>query len=145
MITCLPLDSVRRLSSVNICRQFARPFWPARLLTVPASKLLMNLCVSRQHWTPGLIVTELIVNCFEHAFPDGRGQISVSVATDQDGTSVTVKVRDNGIGFPATINNKRNGIGLVKRLAEQLNGTATVRSDSGTEWVLTIPTPIAPS
>jgi two-component sensor histidine kinase len=51
-----------------------------------------------------------------------------------------VAIRDDGVGFPILVNGKRNGIGLVKRLIEQLGGTTTLRSEHGTEWVLTVPT-----
>jgi two-component sensor histidine kinase len=93
----------------------------------------------------GLIVTELISNSFEHAFPNGEGAICLSVAPAQVGEAhtVTVTVGDNGVGFSSKVDSKRNGLGLVKRLAEQMGGTATHRSDNGTEWSVTVPARIA--
>jgi len=88
--------------------------------------------------TMGLVAAELITNSFEHAFPDGRGSIQVSlVATSAE--SVTATFRDDGVGFADTGNSKRNGVGLVRRLIEQMEGTATVSGDHGTEWKLKIP------
>ena len=87
----------------------------------------------------GLIVAELIANCYEHAFPDGSGSIYLSVKPIGLGEGVTVIVRDNGVGFSPAADSKRNGLGLVTRLAEQIGGTTTIRSDGGTEWMVTVP------
>jgi two-component sensor histidine kinase len=87
----------------------------------------------------GLIVTELVTNSFEHAFPNGGGFISVSLKLGQHGENAAMIIRDNGVGFPVTVSGKHNGLGLVNRLIEQLGGSANYRSDDGTEWRLTIP------
>ena len=70
----------------------------------------------------GLVVTELLANCFEHAFPDNKGSIHISLAMTPLGERLIVAIRDDGVGFPVLVNGKRNGIGLVKRLIEQLGG-----------------------
>ncbi|WP_309602115.1 sensor histidine kinase [Sphingomonas sp.] len=69
----------------------------------------------------GLIVTELVINCLKHAFPDGRGGvIKVSYRTDEDGW--TLNVADDGVGMPANPRLADAGLGtsIVEALARQL-------------------------
>jgi two-component sensor histidine kinase len=89
----------------------------------------------------GLIVAELISNCYTHAFPDGAGTISVSLVRNKSGDEAMLTVADNGIGFTEVKNSRRHGVGLVRRLMEQVRGSAALRSDNGSEWVLTFPVP----
>jgi len=89
----------------------------------------------------GLVVAELISNSYRHAFPESGGTISVSLLAGKSGGDATIEFVDDGVGFIGTGDTKRRGLGLVKRLMEQVDGTATVRSDHGTAWTLTFPTP----
>lgn len=73
--------------------------------------------------TVGLIVNELVTNCFKYAFPDGaEGTIKIAVAVE--GRRVVIDVEDNGVGYDATV---KPGLGsrLVRMLAEQKRGTMT--------------------
>ena len=90
----------------------------------------------------GLIVTELISNSLEHAFPDGTGSISVSLTSGQSGDDATLIVSDNGVGVPENKDGNHPGLSLVKRLMEQVKGSVTICSDHGTKWVLKFPKPI---
>lgn len=87
----------------------------------------------------GIIVTELITNSFDHAFPASNGSIVVRVCSAGSDTAV-MTISDDGAGFEAKQTSKRHGLGLVKRLAEQLSGSATVDSVLGTLWTVTFPT-----
>ena len=87
----------------------------------------------------GLIVTELVSNCFEHAFPDGTGSIDVLLNGGQPGEDTTLIVSDDGVGFAEKDDSGRHGLGLVKRLMEEVKGLATLRSDHGTKWTLKFP------
>jgi two-component sensor histidine kinase len=90
----------------------------------------------------GIIVAELVTNGYDHAFPDGKGDMVVSVRDAQhDGEMATLTVRDNGRGFQPQAESKRHGLGLVRRLVEQLRGTVTMASDLGA--VCTIRFPVA--
>lgn len=88
----------------------------------------------------GLIINELISNSLKHAFPDGRGgEITVACHADRDGT-VTVEVRDNGIGMPEgldLLDTETLGLQIVAMLVRQLRGTIEMKSENGAEFVLT--------
>ena len=75
----------------------------------------------------GLIVNELISNCFKHAFPDGQGGVVVlSLQPVPDSSLVRLQVRDSGAGFPpgfAGDGGQSLGLQLVTDLSSQLGGT----------------------
>lgn len=88
----------------------------------------------------GLVVTELVANSFDHAFPDGEGKTTVSVhGVDGEAGSAIMTIRDDGPGFTPSGTSKRHGLGLVHRLVEQLGGTAMVAFDHGTVWTIRFP------
>jgi two-component sensor histidine kinase len=89
----------------------------------------------------GLVVTELIANSFEHAFPDGKGSINVSLTGGRLDEMVTLIISDDGTGFAHRDDAKSNGLKLVKRVMQQVGGSATLSSDNGAKWVLNVPTP----
>ena len=92
----------------------------------------------------GIVVAELVSNSYDHAFPDGKGTIDVSVRRDPgNGAMASLTIKDNGQGFEETSGNKRHGLGLVRRLAEQVRGTANVASGAGTTWTIDFPMPEA--
>ena len=89
----------------------------------------------------GLVVAELISNSYLHAFPEGLGEISVSLHAGSPGGEAVIGFTDNGIGYVEASSTKRRGLGLVKRLMEQVEGSAAVYSDDGTTWTLRFPMP----
>ncbi|HAQ01409.1 MAG TPA: histidine kinase, partial [Rhodospirillum rubrum] len=90
----------------------------------------------------GLAVAELVANAYDHAFPDGRGTITVSaLKQDSEDARAILTIADNGKGFSINGGTKRHGVGLVRRLIEQIGASATVVSDQGTVWTILIPTP----
>jgi PAS domain S-box-containing protein len=88
----------------------------------------------------GLIVSELISNIFEHAFPNHEtGQIWIKVKEDEQ-KQVTINIQDNGVGFPADLdfqNTESLGLQLVCLLTKQLEGEITVNYHHGTIFTLT--------
>ncbi|MBC2666535.1 histidine kinase [Novosphingobium flavum] len=80
----------------------------------------------------GLIVTELVINCLKHAFPeDGRGgTIEVDYRSAPTGWSLTVS--DSGVGLVAGFDPAKAGLGtgIVNALAKQLQAKVTI-SDNG--------------
>ncbi len=88
----------------------------------------------------GLIVTELVTNSLKYAFGEAReGSIYIEFSNDNAST-LTLIVRDNGIGFPKEIdfqNNDSLGLKLVIALAKQLSGTVELDGSSGTTFKVT--------
>lgn len=78
----------------------------------------------------GLLVNELISNCFKHAFPDDySGELKVALQLVEGSDQVHLLVSDNGRGLPADFAEKiENSLGLqlVSDLARQLGGKLEV-------------------
>jgi len=91
----------------------------------------------------GIVVTELVTNSFEHAFPGGKGEIKVSVRRHPNDNEATIIIADNGIGFTPDPLSKRHGLGLMRRLIEQVGGTVVTASNEGTVWTISVPITIA--
>ena len=87
----------------------------------------------------GLVVAELVSNCYEHAFTTRGGGIEVRVGPDSTADRGIVTVRDDGVGYAPAAETKRHGIGLVRRLMQQVDGTIDVVGDAGTTWTLRFP------
>jgi two-component sensor histidine kinase len=79
-----------------------------------------NIDVSERVALPlGIIINELVTNCFKHAFPDGRkGKIDIRIRSDGE---LVLEVVDDGVGCPE---DRRGGTGsrLIDLMVKQLNG-----------------------
>ncbi len=85
----------------------------------------------------GLIVNELVSNCIKHAFPEGTGNINVSLVSDNE--KYILNVSDNGIGLAEDtdpFDSNSLGLKLVNSLSVQLEGKLKVQSDIGTAFIL---------
>jgi two-component sensor histidine kinase len=88
----------------------------------------------------GIVAAELVANCYDHAFPHGKGSIMVSLRRAAGDDSMAVMtISDDGTGFEPMVKSKRQGVGLVRRLIEQVRGTAVVETDRGTAWIIRFP------
>lgn len=87
----------------------------------------------------GIIANELISNCYEHAFPKGKGEIRVELHRLKGGREACLVVADNGSGFAEDPETTRRGVGLVRRLVEQVRGTATLHTRGGARWEIRFP------
>ena len=92
-----------------------------------------------------LVLTELVQNAIEHAFPDERSG-KVQVLARRRRTELTVSIVDDGIGLPAdflTERSDRLGLQIVRTLVSaELNGTVEFRrheDSGGTDAVVTMP------
>lgn len=88
----------------------------------------------------GLILNELITNCYKYAFKGRKvGEIQVS-CHQQNG--LLLEVRDNGVGLPADFSLKKSralGMNLVLGLTRQLNGILDfTTSDQGTAFTIVV-------
>jgi len=85
----------------------------------------------------GLIINELVSNALKYAFPVHRaGEIQVSLSQDSNHT-LTLIVRDNGIGLPAEFESKKTrtlGMNLIQGLVKQLRGNLEINNHQGTEF-----------
>lgn len=95
----------------------------------------------------GLVVTELLTNSLKHAFPDGKGKVTVSVARERAGdpeSEIVVTVTDNGKGDQSSAESAQTA-GLGKRLIEgllrQLHGRMVVDGREGHMTRIFIPQP----
>jgi PAS domain S-box-containing protein len=90
----------------------------------------------------GLIVSELVSNAIQHAFPDGRrGRITVRFAVVGDRYELAVS--DDGVGLPAGLDPIRTqslGLQLVADLSDQLGaGAPIVARDGQTLFLIRFP------
>jgi two-component sensor histidine kinase len=89
----------------------------------------------------GLLLQELVSNCFKHAFPAGRGEIDITLHAQPDGLAVLM-VHDTGVGCPSALSLQQMtsvGLQLVGVLAEVLEGTMTLEGADGTTVTVTFP------
>lgn len=87
----------------------------------------------------GLIVNELVSNCFKYAFKNqATGSIKVSLAKDKDNNKLLV-VHDSGQGLPQDLNIETNdslGLQLVWTLVDQIDGEIKYEFDAGGKFVI---------
>ena len=95
----------------------------------------------------GLIVTELVINAFKHAFVDNRPAGLIVVAYEATETSWRLAVSDNGSGTPEghlKLDKPTSGLGtiIIEALAKQLDARVEiVRNPKGTTASITHGTP----
>lgn len=80
----------------------------------------------------GLIINELLTNCFKYAFRSQQKSSEINVGGSVEGNEVTLSVQDNGAGLPRNFDLEQTstlGMQLIKTLAKQLNGSLEVRSE----------------
>jgi len=89
----------------------------------------------------GLIINELVSNSLKHAFPQGPGELVVTV--ERQGDALALRVSDNGVGLAEELDIEHlpsMGLQLVRSLCTQLHGALTVtRQPRGTLFTVTIP------
>ncbi|MDX1637579.1 MAG: histidine kinase dimerization/phosphoacceptor domain -containing protein [Balneolaceae bacterium] len=80
-----------------------------------------------------LLINELVVNAYKHAFtPDGEGQISIEMKKENG--HICVNVRDNGSGFPeefADDSSESLGMSIINTLSKQLNADIRIFNNRG--------------
>ena len=88
-----------------------------------------------------LLTTEILTNCFKHAFPNQRpGNIDVKMKVSADGEAV-LSITDNGVG-PTTDDSSNGsavrtmGAALIAAFTKQLGGTLEVAGPPGTETTI---------
>lgn len=85
----------------------------------------------------GLILNELITNCYKHAFA-GRMSGAIHIWFTNSNNHMTLIVRDNGVGLPPDYDQKQSlGLTVIQSLSEQLEGKCKFIYDNGTCFELT--------
>lgn len=91
----------------------------------------------------GLILNELAGNALKHAFPDNSsGEVTVCLELDPATETVSLWVRDNGVGLPVGLDWRQSrslGLRLIQMLAGQLRGTVETGPGPGAEFRITFP------
>ncbi|HEY5796818.1 MAG TPA: histidine kinase dimerization/phosphoacceptor domain -containing protein [Bosea sp. (in: a-proteobacteria)] len=88
----------------------------------------------------GMIVTELVTNAIKYAYPDGVGEIRVSLSQDGEGATVLV-VADDGVGWSGQGPISGTGLGakIIRAMAKSLATTIEyVQQSRGTRAVVRI-------
>jgi PAS domain S-box-containing protein len=87
----------------------------------------------------GLIVNELVNNCYKYAFVNKEsGTIEVNLKEDED-SKVTLIVRDNGEGLPQNFEEKAGkslGMTLIRAFTRQVKGEFEAESDNGAVFTI---------
>ena len=87
----------------------------------------------------GLITCEFIVNSFKHAFPQGRGCISLRLEQDGPGRA-RLTLADDGVGLqPQGTHPTGSGLQLIRRLVEQIGGELQVAGEGSTTMTIAFP------
>jgi len=97
-----------------------------------------NVYLSIERAIPsGLILNELIMNSFKHAFKTaGKGVIDIGF-TKNDNCDYVLSVKDNGDGLPFgfdLMKAESTGMILIRELVSQIHGSLVVESHGGTEF-----------
>ena len=80
----------------------------------------------------GLLLSELLVNAYKHAFKDrDEGHIEISCGITEG--QLVIVISDYGIGLPEdfSLDSGSIGMSIVQTLAEQLNGNLSYTSETG--------------
>ena len=81
-----------------------------------------------------LLLNELVVNAFKHAFPDREEGGKVEIIMDRSGDQINILVRDNGIGFPDDLEQKKSlGMSLIDTLSQQISADIEFTNNDGAE------------
>ncbi|HEX4809977.1 MAG TPA: chemotaxis protein CheB [Bryobacteraceae bacterium] len=136
------LSRINFAAYVNSLAKDLQSFYPATANTVEVNIHAEPLSLDITQAVPcGLIVNELLTNCFKHAFPDGRaGVIEASFECVND--RCVLEVSDNGIGLPETFdaqNSASMGLVLLSLLVQQLKGTIEIGRNSGSRFTISFP------
>ena len=112
---------------------------PLNAADIELSLELDSVAISSAKAAPlALLVNELVGNAIRHAFPDGRGRLSVMAKWDG---ALRIVVQDDGVG-PArhTSSDESFGKTLIDMLARQLKATMSWEDAApGTRAVLVVP------
>ena len=88
----------------------------------------------------GLILNELITNALRYAYPDGKGEVLISLSSDGD--CISLVVSDSGIGLHDEfdrITSESFGMTLIRILTRQLDGQLAIATSPGASFTVRFP------
>ena len=95
---------------------------------------------SERTMTCGLILNELILNAYKHAFDSvEKGKIAINIL-ETEGKAIRITVSDNGKGIGDNFSldqGESMGCWVIKAFADRLDATIDVSSKDGTRYALT--------
>ena len=86
----------------------------------------------------GLIVNELVSNCFKYAFSD-KTEGNIKISFEKDGDSKILVVHDSGKGLPRDLdfrNTDSLGLQLVVTLVDQIDGDIKYEFANGSQFII---------
>jgi len=100
------------------------------------------LCSSKLVIPIGMIITELLSNAYKYAFPGQKsGEVFISFEKKEKG--YILRIADNGTGLPSSARDIRKseslGLKLVSELVKQIKGTISLKTEKGTDFILSVP------
>lgn len=90
-----------------------------------------------------LIVGEAVLNSYKYAFP-GRAGGTIEISCKPRRGEITLRIRDDGVGFSAEERRGSLGMRLLRALGRSLGGETLVTSGAGTEVSVTFPSAAPP-
>lgn len=130
-LACIDFAEYAQSLAEDILASHESPSVPVQLKTdLEAVTMAVDLALPC-----GLILNELVSNAFKHGFPNGAGEIRLTLRKAPEG-KCTLSVEDNGVGIPPDLNlntSKSLGLRLVRLLTQQIRGSFELtRSNPGT-------------
>ncbi len=88
-----------------------------------------------------LILNELLLNIYQHAFPHRQKEKKIVIILRKEGGEASLEVQDNGVGIPETAGEKGGGIGLmvIDALTNQLQGKSSIAGENGSSFRIFFP------
>ncbi|WP_410218481.1 sensor histidine kinase [Paracoccus sp. (in: a-proteobacteria)] len=124
---------------VQLCDQIRTTAAPGQTLSCAIAPIVV---ATDQAVPLALLVNELVTNAFKYAYPDGSGDVRLTIQPDKHG-HFRLTVCDNGQGLPPnfdTHDTKSLGMKLITSLSRQLDGRAEWQNACpGTCFVLEFP------
>jgi len=109
--------------------------------TFHSSINVQNINIEADTATPiGLIINELVNNCFKHAFENNPNPALHIDFSKNEADVIHLSIKDNGKGLPMNFDlasAKSLGLKLVNLLVDELNGTLKVKNNNGLKYMLT--------
>lgn len=84
----------------------------------------------------GLIINEVLTNCYKHAFLD-QAEGCITISLKKENNTVSLSVQDNGNGkLNEAVNPESLGMEVIQSLVKQLEGKAVFSTQTGTRFEL---------